>query len=151
MKHLSPFILLLLVILGCTRAGKVTEPNKPNVFTDDKQTEIQKQILKKLGKFPRNWDTVDFTKWEMNAITIYLNYKKMPANLIEVEVGTKEIAQTTLDVLVANGYEPRKEWLALFVHAQMHESGATGTAMTRRLGKTAYNFNTDSLDFTPVK
>ncbi|MEO8650147.1 MAG: hypothetical protein ABI539_13360 [Acidobacteriota bacterium] len=155
MKKSIPFLFLLFTVLGCVNARKADEgrPSKqnPSIFESEKQGALQKQILDKIGKFPEKWESVDFSKWEKNAVTVYLNYRTMPGSMLEVELGTKIIAKATLDVLVANGYDPKKEWLALFVHAQMREKGATGSNMTRRFGKVMYDFNTDSLEFKPIK
>jgi hypothetical protein len=153
------FLVFMSVAWGVPRAP-VQTASKPNqgtqspdvasIFSSDRREVIQKRIREKVGKPAKAWDNFEFTKWEPNAITVYLNYKQMPNGMLEVELATKIIAKATLDVLRENGYDARSSWLALFVHAQRREAGAGGSPVVRRFGKTMYDFNNDSLEFEPI-
>lgn len=103
--------------------------------------------MKNIGKPSPKWDKVEFSKFEPDAITIYVNYKAMPNNMLEVRTDTNKIANAVLDAVRSKGYDPQKNWFALHVHAQKREDGG----MTRRFGKVDYDFNTNQIEFTDAK
>lgn len=135
------------VAIGCANGKNETPKPKTGIFAPGNRTNLEKQITDKFGKLPKKWDSIEFTKLEENAITLHLNYKSMPSNIAEVRLDTNKIASEVIDVLKTQSYDPRKEWLALFVHAQRREENG----MTRRFGKTMYDFNTGSFNFYEVK
>lgn len=123
-------------------------PLVEGAFSPSNRSDLQKRIRARLGKSSPKWKDIEFDKVEDNAVTIHLNYAKMPSSMAEVETDTERIAQAVIDELVAQNYNPKDKWLQLFVHAQKHEQGASGANMVRRFGKASYNFNNDRIEFS---
>ncbi|CAN5413604.1 hypothetical protein BH20ACI1_BH20ACI1_17620 [soil metagenome] len=153
MKHKINLTLILIIglllVIGCANSGERAAKDAKNdsLF----QQPLKEAMLKNMGKLPANWQELEFSKFEKNAVTINLYYSKMPSGLREVERDTKSIAQIVLNTLVSQNYNPREEWLALFVHARKRETGATGANLIRSFGKTHYDFNSDQLIFDAAK
>jgi len=146
MKKALPFCLLLVVVLACNFQPK-ERVEKPITGPFANIGELNKKINAAIKK-KKKWDYFQITKLEApNKITIHLNYAAMPSSMSEVADDTRDIAQKVLDLLRAEKYDSKKEWLELFVHAQRPERGASGSDMVRSFGKTMYDFNSDSLEF----
>lgn len=148
MNKLLPLAILILIALACSSSNENRKKAETTgVFASSNLKNLQQQIEASV-KMHKKWESVDVTKLETNAITLHLSYKGMPSSMSEVNQDTDEIARAVLAVLTKQGYDPKKEWLALFVHAQRHERGASGSSVVRRFGKTSYDFNNDSLTFS---
>lgn len=138
--------LVAVAMLRRSPSAAVTAPPSSAPALD--RSKFDTSFNSKLGKLQKKWASVSVTKWDDKMITLHLNYSQMPGSLTEVEADTTKIAQQALNSVIEQGYSPRQEWLAVFVHAQMSERGATGASMVRRFGKASYNFNTDSIEFS---
>lgn len=142
--------IFVLFILGCANTKDSSIQNSPKTPFSNPSL-LQSLILKNLGQLPSNFRTIEFAKIEQNSVTVNIIYKSVPKSLYEVERDERSVALIILNTLRGEGYNPRENWFALFVHARTYESGVTGAPVVRRLGATHYDFNSDQLVFDPSR
>ena len=143
-RTLGLLVAMALLVVKVTASPAATDPSSnPEVF--------QKRVMAAVGKPSSNWASVRFDNISKNDFRLTVLYKKSPSSMAEVEKDTKAVARAVLKVLMDDGRKPREEWVFVFVHAHQPEKGETGGDLVRVYGKTAYDFNTDSLKFTPAK
>jgi hypothetical protein len=67
------------------------------------------------------------------------------------ELITHAILLITLDWIIGQGFEPQKDWIMPSCSIMRREPGTTGQAMVRVFGRSMYDPNTDSIDWSPAK
>jgi hypothetical protein len=82
------------------------------------------------------------------SLTAYV--KEMELGLQGSEI-TSAIVMIALKWIIEQGFEPQKEWIMPICSIMRRESGATGQNMVRVFGRSSYNPNTDSIDWSPAK
>jgi hypothetical protein len=112
---------------------------------------FKNDVMQAVGKPSGKWQEIRFDEIKKDNVRATILYKQMPSSLHEVELDTKSVARAILKVLVAQGRNPRAEWIGVFVHAHKPERGETGASVVRVFGRTMYNFNNDQLEFKPAK
>ena len=120
---------------------------------EKEENERFKEIFtKELGQLKPKWNDVEILESPKNSYRIAINYKESSniRGYAEISDDTKSVARTALKTLVAMGHNPSQEWTTVFVHAyQPAGVGETGTPLTRKLGRSKYDFNSDQIVFTP--
>jgi hypothetical protein len=64
---------------------------------------------------------------------------------------SQAILAITLDWIMKQGFEPQKQWIMPSCSVMRREQGDTGQAMVRVFGRSSYDPNTDSIDWSPAK
>jgi hypothetical protein len=67
------------------------------------------------------------------------------------ELVTHAILLITLDWIMKQGFEPKEQWIMPSCSVMRREQGDTGQAMVRVFGRSLYDPNTDSIDWSPAK
>jgi len=81
----------------------------------------------------------------------------LTAYVKEMQVGqqgalvSQAILAIVLDWLIKQGFEPQKQWIMPSCSVMMREQGATGQATVRVFGRSDYDPNTDTIDWSPAK
>ena len=138
---IGPLIILLMMI---------AISNTYSVNAEDQKL-FKEEVLKSIGTFPAEWDSVVFEDIGQRSIHLTLEYRDSPSNLDEIKSSTERVARAVLKVLADNGRNPQKEMIAVFVHSQIPEKGETETSLLRYFGKTMYDYSNDQLIFKPAK
>jgi hypothetical protein len=86
---------------------------------------------------------------ERGQVTARLSLNFEPVSMRQVQEVTDTSCQAIVDKLMALGINPRKEMIAVFVHARRPEQAAspTGEAQVRVYGKSMYDFSSDKITF----
>ncbi|MDR3138410.1 MAG: hypothetical protein LBT95_01920 [Treponema sp.] len=98
---------------------------------------------------------IEVRKYELNStgtpdISLTAYVKEMELGLQGREI-TSAIVLITLKWLIEQGFEPQKEWIMPICSIMRRESGVTGQDMVRVFGRSIYDFNTDSIDWSPAR
>jgi hypothetical protein len=82
------------------------------------------------------------------ALTAYVKEMKVGQ---QGELVSHAILLITLDWIMKQGFEPKKQWIMPSCSVMRREQGDTGQAMARVFGRSLYDPNTDSIDWSPAK
>ncbi|WP_455611421.1 hypothetical protein [Cloacibacillus porcorum] len=128
----------------------------PAAFADmtEEERELCEYVLKKYPESLRPMMTVEINSYKPQKPDkeVYLYVR-----LHELALGAeaKNIAiigvKGALEWLVEKGYDPAKEWISVNCRPYMEEKGATGKELRRGWGKADYDWNTDQIEWVPVK
>lgn len=124
--------------------GEVAKPQP------DPKKIFEELLTKELEPLNKKWERIEVREASNTSYVINVKYKES-ANISgygEVSNDTKSVVRAALHVLMAKGRNPNKEWI--FVRAHAHQAagfGETGAPLTRVLGKSTYDFNSDQIKF----
>jgi hypothetical protein len=126
-------------------SSQVTASNE----TDAKQA-FHERLIKALGKFPKKWDRIEMLDGGKTDVRTALYYRE-DATLTsydEVAQDTKSVVRAILKILMEDGFDPSKEYYFIVTHAyQPAGAGETGKSLTRKLGKSSYDRESDQIKY----
>lgn len=85
------------------------------------------------------------------AASLWYRQDKSITHLTQVSNDTKGLVRAALKVMQGKGVKPADEWVSMSIHAYRPAVGETGKNLVTVFGKSSYNFNNDSIEFTPAE
>lgn len=112
--------------------------------------DLAARAIKNVKPSPK-WSEVEVVNAAKGNYSLYIWYQRRPDGFAEVERDTKIVARAMLKSLIDAGQKPAEEWTSVFVRGGEKITGETGQPLVRTFGRTAYDFNSDSLNFSRAK
>jgi hypothetical protein len=96
-----------------------------------------------------NWDRVELRGVDARSYEVIIFYKEDPDGPEEVEVDTKAVVQAILDLIVAEGDDPKKEAVGVYVHGFRRATRSSGKALLIDYGFSYYDYVDNQPVFRP--
>lgn len=138
-----------LIIASVISQGQHAGTSSQSSSSGTSDAKLQKDLLAAMPKDNRWFVRID--KAGSRSVMASVIYNSSPLSLADVENDTKGVARKILEVLQANGHNPRDEWASVTVFAEKPTRGETGAALVIMYGATHYSYNNDQLVFKPAK
>lgn len=153
-------LFLLLIIIVAIFSSKNTYPgstSKTNTTNIPAMSELQSKILEDFNKVfttrkrQKKCDiTIEFKEMKNNDFVMNLVFSNVQP-ISNVADDTNTLVRATLANIMASGRKPADEHISVMVWGHTPVKGETGAERVLVYGYSRYNYNSDSVEFSPSK